>query len=177
MAERAREVSSALLGLKGAVGGIEEIVSRLEAPVEAEPAPGDAGPETPGAAAAEPEAAQPEAPEPERESEPEPELEAAEPAPEFVDSFAERVELDAGPFDDFALLSGFEQALARLPQVEDVYVRRLVDDRAHIDLTLGRPGPLLSAMRASLPYELEVRSATSTALVVDVRARPAGGSE
>lgn len=86
--------------------------------------------------------------------------------------FEVRVELDAGPFTDVVALSTFEQALARLPKVEDVYVRRLVDDRARIEVTMSEPAPLLAAMRGALPYSIEVRSASRTALVLDVAARP-----
>lgn len=82
--------------------------------------------------------------------------------------FDTRVELDAGPFSDFAALSAFERALAHMPKVEDVYVRRLAEDRALIELTLAEPAPLLDTMRASLPYSLDVRSANRTKIVVNV---------
>jgi hypothetical protein len=89
--------------------------------------------------------------------------------------FDTRVELDVGPFSDFAALSAFERSLAHLPKVEDVYVRRLADDRALIELTLSEPGQLLQAMRQSLPYALEVRSANRSKLVVNVSVQtPAG---
>jgi archaellum component FlaC len=97
--------------------------------------------------------------------------------PERTDEtvFDTRVELDAGPFSDFAALSAFERALAHMPKVEDVYVRRLADDRALIELTLAEPAPLLDTMRASLPYSLDVRSANRTKIVVDVAVQqPAG---
>jgi DivIVA protein len=89
--------------------------------------------------------------------------------------FETRVELDAGPFADFAALSAFERSLVHLAKVEDVYVRRLADDRALIELTLSEPSSLLQTMRESLPYTLEVRSATRSRLVVDVSVQtPAG---
>jgi hypothetical protein len=88
--------------------------------------------------------------------------------------FEVRVELDAGPFADAVALSAFEQALAQLPEVEDVYVRRLDGDRARIEVMLTEPAPLLAAMRAALPYTIRVRSASRTALVVDVIAGPNG---
>jgi cell division septum initiation protein DivIVA len=119
-------------------------------------------------------------PEPEAIAEPEPEPEPVpEPPPaaamagastEASDDqlFGVKVELDAGPFADFGSLSAFERALALLPRVEDVYVRRLAADRALIELTLGEEGPLIAAMRESLPYEFAVREASSTTLVLDV---------
>jgi hypothetical protein len=90
-----------------------------------------------------------------------------QPAPEEP-LFETQVELDAGPFPDFASLASFERALARLPRIDDVYVRRLADDRALIELTLSEPTDLLSAMRESLAYDLQVRSVSRTKLVVDV---------
>jgi hypothetical protein len=127
--------------------------------------------------------------------EPEP-VQAAAPAPlpEYVEAVAEparvapvrtphdeqifetRVELDAGPFSDFASLSAFERALAQLPMVDDVYVRRLAEDRALIELTLSEPSPLLAAMHGSLPYGLEVRSANRSKLVVNVHAESTAGT-
>ncbi len=89
--------------------------------------------------------------------------------------FETRVELDAGPFSDFAALSAFERSLAQLAKVKDVYVRRLAEDRALIELTLSEQAPLLRTMHESLPYALEVRSANSSKLVIDVSVQtPAG---
>jgi hypothetical protein len=91
-----------------------------------------------------------------------------EPAAQEEPVLEGQVELDAGPFPDFASLSTFERALARLPRVEDVYVRRLADDRAMIEVTLSEPGPLLSMLRESLPYEVEVRNVGESRLVINV---------
>ncbi len=89
--------------------------------------------------------------------------------------FEARVELDAGPFSDFAELSAFERALAQVGKVEDVYVRRLADDRALIELTLSEPATLLKSMREALPYSVEVRSVNRSKIVADVFAQsPAG---
>ena len=89
--------------------------------------------------------------------------------------FDTRVELDAGPFSDFAALSAFERSLAHLPKVEDVYVRRLADDRALIELTLSEAAPLLRTMHEVLPYALDVRSVSPSAIVVNVTVQtPAG---
>lgn len=82
--------------------------------------------------------------------------------------FQSRVEIDAGPFTDFSSISAFERSLAQLPGVEDLYVRRLVDDRVLLELRLVRPAPLVVAMRQSLPYSLEVRSIGDESLVLDV---------
>ena len=85
--------------------------------------------------------------------------------------FETRVELDAGPFSDFASLSAFERSLSHLPRVEDVYVSRLAGDRAPIQLTLSEPSPLLQAMRETLPYSFEVHSASRAKIVLNVVAQ------
>jgi cell division septum initiation protein DivIVA len=75
--------------------------------------------------------------------------------------FEQRVELDAGPFADFAALSTFERALGRLPSVQDVYVRRFAGEEATIELTLGEEIDLVAALRDVLPYEFDVERADS----------------
>jgi len=81
---------------------------------------------------------------------------AAEPAGLL---FERRIELEAGPFADFAALSTFERALGRLPSVQDVYVRRFSGDEAAIELTLGDEIDLVGRLREALPYEFDVEHA------------------
>ncbi len=90
---------------------------------------------------------------------------AAEPAGPL---FEQRVELDAGPFADFAALSTFERALGHLPSVEDVYVRRFSAEQATIELTLGEEIDLVAALREVLPYEFDVEHADSRSARVRV---------
>jgi hypothetical protein len=88
--------------------------------------------------------------------------------PEDEKSFEGRVELDAGPFGDFAALSSFERSLSRLAGVEDVYVRRFSGDRALIELTLAHPLALLAEMRDHMPYGLELQAIEPGRLAVTV---------
>ncbi len=86
---------------------------------------------------------------------------AAAPAPVHVPEatrplFAQSVEIDAGPFEDFASLSAFERALGSLPKVGDVYVRRFQGDRATIEVTLDEPAPLLDDLTEGFPYRLSI---------------------
>jgi hypothetical protein len=90
------------------------------------------------------------------------------PDPPARDVFDRQIELDAGPFPDFASLSAFERALGSLPKVEDVYIRRFEGDRATIDVTLAEPAPLLDDMAERLPYRLDVRSAVADRISVIV---------
>jgi hypothetical protein len=79
------------------------------------------------------------------------------------------VEVEAGPFGDFAAISSFERALGRLPKVEDVYIRRFSDDRAAIELTLAEPMPLLAVMRRTLPWGFDVEHADAREVRLNVR--------
>lgn len=90
--------------------------------------------------------------------------------PEPSPVFGRRIELDAGPFIDFASLSKFESALRSLPHVDDVYVRRFEGERATIDLSLGEPAPLLEEMTERLPYSLDVESAVDDRISLTLRA-------
>jgi hypothetical protein len=88
--------------------------------------------------------------------------------PEDEQRFEGRVELDAGPFGDFAALSSFERSLSRLGGVEDVYVRRFSGDRALIELTLAHPLALVAEMRDQMPYGLELEAIEPGRLAVTV---------
>jgi hypothetical protein len=92
------------------------------------------------------------------------------PAAATQDVFDRQIEVDAGPFTDFAALAAFERALGRLPKVEDVYIRRFEGDRATIDLTLEEPAALLDDMTERLPYRLDVRSAVADRISLTVSA-------
>lgn len=82
---------------------------------------------------------------------------------------ARTVELEAGPFHDFASLSAFEDALGSLSKVEDVYVRRFEGDRATIEVTCGEePAALLDELTTRLPYTLSVDRADADRIAVHV---------
>lgn len=97
-------------------------------------------------------------------------LSREDPAPAEDSLFAERVELDAGPFLDFDSIADFERELARLPNVDDVYVSRIEGERAVIELTMAASAALVAEMREHLPYALRVRSGDDAHLVMDVAA-------
>jgi len=84
------------------------------------------------------------------------------------DVFNGRVELEAGPFTDFASLSAFERALGSLPKIEDVYIRRFDGDRATIDLTLLEPASLIDEMTERMPYRLDVERSDLDHIAVTV---------
>lgn len=93
-------------------------------------------------------------------------------APDADRLYEGRVEVDAGPFLDFPALSSFERALAGMSGVADVYVRRFVDDRATIEVTLREPTLLVSVMAADLPFGFDVQSMDDEGLALTLHALP-----
>jgi hypothetical protein len=87
--------------------------------------------------------------------------------------FARKLEVDAGPFDDFAELSSFERSLAALPSIEDVYIRSFDGSRAVVELTLSEERPLLHDLAIHVPYELNVRETSRGSIRLDVEHRTA----
>jgi cell division septum initiation protein DivIVA len=83
--------------------------------------------------------------------------------------FGRRVEVDAGPFADFSELHAFERALADLPNVDDVHVRRFTQDRADIELTLAVETALVHDLTSRLPYRMDVDVSGENRLAVQVR--------
>jgi hypothetical protein len=81
------------------------------------------------------------------------------------------VVIDAGPFTDIATLSTFEQGLARVAGVEDVYVSGFEGNRALVELRVAAPVALVREMR-SRSGAIDVAEAAPGRLRVDVR--PAG---
>lgn len=92
----------------------------------------------------------------------------AEPLPGDDDLFERNLEIDAGPFADFAMLSSFERSLAALPNVEDVYVRRFAGEWATIELAMAHEQPLLRLLRGKLPYRFDAQRDESGGLRVTV---------
>jgi hypothetical protein len=85
-------------------------------------------------------------------------------------TFEGAVVVDAGPFNDITTLSAFEQALARVPGAEDVYVRSFEGNRAVIDLHLQGPVRLVEELKNTLSLPMYVREARDGRLSVDVEA-------
>lgn len=86
--------------------------------------------------------------------------------------FDTAIELDAGPFGDLGSLTAFEQALAALPGVSEVYIRGFEAGRATIDLSLHAPAPLLEEMNERLPYVLDVASQGTGHISMTVQPAP-----
>ena len=83
-------------------------------------------------------------------------------------SYIGPVTIDAGPFTDIASLSAFEQAIARIPGVRDVYVRGFQGQRVVIDVEVGVPTVLVTELAALSPEPFVVNGADATGLVVTI---------
>jgi hypothetical protein len=104
--------------------------------------------------------------------EPAPPEHAAAPARAAGDpEFEDRVVVNAGPFTDIATLGAFEQALARLPQAEDVFVHGFEGNRALIEVKLAAPVALLDEMRRALPFGFGVVEVEEGRITIDVDRR------
>ena len=88
--------------------------------------------------------------------------------------FDTQVEVDAGPFPDFAALSTFERALGRVEHVQDVYIRRFADERATIEVTFSHPVDLIAGLASVIPHAFEVLEARDSTLRLDLVAPLAG---
>jgi hypothetical protein len=102
------------------------------------------------------------------------------PTPEVAESgrrgsvFDTFVEVEAGPFVDFAALSAFERALGRGEKVNDVYIRRFAQERATIEVTLSEPAPLLDGLQGVLPNAFDVIEEDPSWLKLEVTTPLAG---
>lgn len=85
-----------------------------------------------------------------------------------VGLYPTKVHLDVGPFDDFSQLSAFERAFARLPKVNDVYVRGFGDERAEIEVSLIEETPLAHDIASRLPYDVRIQREGRAKLVIDI---------
>lgn len=94
-------------------------------------------------------------------------IDGAVPASSNGHRFVGRLELDAGPFRDFAEVSAFEGALGELPDVQAVSLRLFGDGRATLDVVLAGERPLLEDL-SQLPYRLTAQAPATDRLVVDV---------
>ncbi len=78
------------------------------------------------------------------------------------------ITVDAGPFSDIASLSEFEQALARVPGVRDVYVRGFQGERAIVDVDFSIPTELVPELAAVSSLPFTVNGSDATGLVVTI---------
>ena len=82
--------------------------------------------------------------------------------------FAGAVEVDVGPLNDFAALTGFEDAAAEIDGASEIRVTRFADKRATLSMNLDGPVELLRELEERAPFEFKVRDTRGDGLVLDV---------
>ncbi len=85
-----------------------------------------------------------------------------------ADVFVGEVELEVGPFSDFAQLVGFEDAAGGIGATREISVKRFAGGRATLEMRLGEPVELLRELEERAPFEFRVRDLRADRLVLDV---------
>jgi hypothetical protein len=84
------------------------------------------------------------------------------------DVFAGAVEVEVGPISDFAQLTGFEDAAARIDGASGIRVTRFSRGRATVSMNLDSPIELLRELEEHAPFDFVVRDTRRDGLVLDV---------
>jgi hypothetical protein len=82
--------------------------------------------------------------------------------------YAGRVEVEIGPLNDFAQLTGFEDAAAGIHGASEIHVKRFSRGRATVSMNLADPVELLRELEERAPFEFVVRDMRSDGLTLDV---------
>jgi DivIVA protein len=101
-------------------------------------------------------------------------IEADEPRPSLVAGipakglYAGTVDVEIGPLNDFAQLTGFEDAAAGIPGTSGIHVKRFSRGRATVSMNLADPVALLRELEDRAPFDFVVRDMRSDGLILDV---------
>jgi hypothetical protein len=79
-----------------------------------------------------------------------------------------RVEVEVGPLSDFAQLTGFEDAAARIHGASEIHVKRFSRGRATVSINLADPVELLRELEERTPFDFVVRDIRRDGLTLDV---------
>jgi hypothetical protein len=83
-------------------------------------------------------------------------------------SYHGAVTVEAGPFADVGQLDEFEDALASVPGIEDVYIRTFERYYAHFELSIAEPTPLIAELQARVPEQLRLIDAGDRELRLEI---------
>jgi hypothetical protein len=90
--------------------------------------------------------------------------------------YAGEVEVEVGPLEDFAQLTGFEDAAAGIDGASEIRVRRFAGGRATVSMNLDGPVELLRELEERAPFDFVVRDTRRDGVVLDVdEAQPEQG--
>ena len=93
---------------------------------------------------------------------------ALPPGPSADGVYEGRVEVEIGPLNDFAQLTGFEDAAAGITGAFDIHVKRFSRGRATVSMNLADPVRLLRELEERAPFEFLVRDIRRDGLILDV---------
>jgi hypothetical protein len=79
-----------------------------------------------------------------------------------------RVEVEVGPLNDFAQLTGFEDAAAGIRGASEIHVTGFSRGRATVSMNLQDPVELLRELEERAPFDFVVRDMRSDGLTLDV---------
>jgi hypothetical protein len=82
--------------------------------------------------------------------------------------YSGEVEVEVGPLNDFAQLTGFEDAAAGIDGASKIKVKRFSGGRAWVSMNLENPIDLLRALEEKAPFDFVVRDTRRNGLVLDV---------
>ena len=82
--------------------------------------------------------------------------------------YAGRVEVEIGPLNDFAQLTGFEDAAAGIRGASEIHVKRFSRGRATVSMNLQDPVALLRELEERAPFDFVVRDMRSDQLTLDI---------
>jgi DivIVA protein len=82
--------------------------------------------------------------------------------------YAGQVEVEVGPLNDFAQLTGFEDAAAGVDGASEIRVKRFSDRRATLSMNLENPVELLRELEERAPFDFVVRDTRRDGIVLDV---------
>jgi hypothetical protein len=78
------------------------------------------------------------------------------------------IEIEVGPLNDFAQLTGFEDAAAGIDGASEIKVKRFSGGRAWVSMNLENPIDLLRALEERAPFDFVVRDMRRNGVVLDV---------
>jgi hypothetical protein len=82
--------------------------------------------------------------------------------------YAGTVDVEIGPLNDFAQLTGFEDAAAGIRGASGIHVKRFSRGRATVSMNLADPVALLRELEDRAPFDFVVRDMRSDGLILDV---------
>jgi hypothetical protein len=88
--------------------------------------------------------------------------------------YSGQIEIEVGPLNDFAQLTGFEDAAAGIDGASEIKVKRFSGGRAWVSMKLENPIDVLRALEEKAPFDFVVRDTRRNGLVLDV---DEGGAE